>query len=268
MLVRAVRLLLRPLPPPRSPGSPPSPLFLAPSPPPCPAPPVQPSPPPPPNSCPVRLQWTLGALVLEARPQEVLVLRVLELGVLALEVLVVGVLELAVTRGAGYGGARAGGAGIRGASSGGAGAGGTASATSSQPPHRYPTRHQALRWLEREEQERLAQERLELESSSSSSRRGRRSRHFCTLVAAVIEFATTRRLDYATGVVATRPLSAGGESTVGCDVLEDRQFELEFLAAASPHLCAMLLASEGDPGALDISTPCTCRKAVSGQSAS
>ncbi|CAI7812660.1 unnamed protein product [Closterium sp. NIES-53] len=81
------------------------------------------------------------------------------------------------------------------------------------------------------------------------------------LTAPVTEFASTRCLDYATSLVAappTSPLAIGGESALGCDALEDRQFELEFLATASPHLCAMLLAPEGDPGALDIPTPRTC----------
>ncbi|CAI7805039.1 unnamed protein product [Closterium sp. NIES-53] len=80
------------------------------------------------------------------------------------------------------------------------------------------------------------------------------------LTAAVADFASTRRLDYATRVVAApppRPLSVGGESALGCDVLEDRQFELEFLAAAPPSLCVMLLSLEGDPDALDIPTPRT-----------
>ncbi|CAI7849832.1 unnamed protein product [Closterium sp. NIES-54] len=92
-----------------------------------------------------------------------------------------------------------------------------------------------------------------------------------TLTAAVTEFASTRCLDYATGLVAappTSPLAVGGESALGCDALEDRQFELEFLAAASPHLCAMLLAPEGDPDALDIPTPRTYAEAVSGPWAS
>ncbi|CAI7903624.1 unnamed protein product [Closterium sp. NIES-54] len=80
----------------------------------------------------------------------------------------------------------------------------------------------------------------------------------------VRDFAATRRLDYATRMEAARPLSAGGESALGYDILEDRQFELLFLAAASPHLCAMLLAPEGDPDALDILTPRTYREAVSG----
>ncbi|CAI7758253.1 unnamed protein product [Closterium sp. NIES-53] len=91
------------------------------------------------------------------------------------------------------------------------------------------------------------------------------------LTAAVTEFASTRCFDYATSLVAappTGPLAIGGESALGCDALEDRQFELEFLAAASPHLCAMLLAPEGDPGALDIPTPRTYADAVSGPWAS
>ncbi|CAI7813959.1 unnamed protein product [Closterium sp. NIES-54] len=91
------------------------------------------------------------------------------------------------------------------------------------------------------------------------------------LTAAVSDFASTRRLDYATRVVAApppRPLSVGGESALGCDVLEDTQFELEFLAVTSPSLCAMLLSLEGDPDALDIPTPRTYRQAVSGKWAS
>ncbi|CAI7815164.1 unnamed protein product [Closterium sp. NIES-54] len=80
------------------------------------------------------------------------------------------------------------------------------------------------------------------------------------LTATVADFAATRRLDYATRVVAappTRPLSARDESALGYDILEDRQFELEFLAAASPHLGAMLLAPKGDPDVLEIPTPRT-----------
>ncbi|CAI7889830.1 unnamed protein product [Closterium sp. NIES-54] len=86
------------------------------------------------------------------------------------------------------------------------------------------------------------------------------------LTVAVTKFASTRRLEYATSLLAappTSPLAVGGESALGCDALEDRQFELEFLAAASPHLCAMLLAPEGDPNALDIPTPRTYAEAVS-----
>ncbi|CAI7913452.1 unnamed protein product [Closterium sp. NIES-53] len=85
------------------------------------------------------------------------------------------------------------------------------------------------------------------------------------LTAAVTKFASTRCLDCATSLMAappTSPLAVGGESALGCDALEDRQFEMEFLAAASPHLCAMLLASEGDPNALDIPNPHTYAEAV------
>ncbi|CAI7862871.1 unnamed protein product, partial [Closterium sp. NIES-53] len=49
------------------------------------------------------------------------------------------------------------------------------------------------------------------------------------LTATVTEFATTRRLDYATCLVAappTSPLAVEGESSLGCDALNDRQFEL------------------------------------------
>ncbi|CAI7814329.1 unnamed protein product [Closterium sp. NIES-54] len=86
------------------------------------------------------------------------------------------------------------------------------------------------------------------------------------LTAAFTEFASTRCLDYATSLVAappTSPLAVGGGSALGCDALEDRQFELEFLAVASPHLCAMLLAPEGDPDALVIPTPRIYAEAVS-----
>ncbi|CAI7753490.1 unnamed protein product [Closterium sp. NIES-53] len=86
------------------------------------------------------------------------------------------------------------------------------------------------------------------------------------LTTVVTEFASARCLDYATSLVAappTTPLAVEGESALGCDALEDMDFELEFLAAASPHLCAMLLAPEGDPDALDIPTPRTYAEVVS-----
>ncbi|CAI7901505.1 unnamed protein product [Closterium sp. NIES-54] len=85
------------------------------------------------------------------------------------------------------------------------------------------------------------------------------------LSAIVAEFSATRHLDYATRVVAAHPLSAKGESALGCDGLKDRHFELEFLAATSSHLCAMLLSPKGDPDALDLGT---YREGVSGQWAS
>ncbi|CAI7843847.1 unnamed protein product, partial [Closterium sp. NIES-54] len=80
------------------------------------------------------------------------------------------------------------------------------------------------------------------------------------LVATYYDFAATRRLDYATRMVASPPLSTRSESAIGCDILEDKQFELEFLAAVSPHLCAVLLAPEGDPHAFDMPTPRTYRE--------
>ncbi|CAI7794709.1 unnamed protein product [Closterium sp. NIES-54] len=82
------------------------------------------------------------------------------------------------------------------------------------------------------------------------------------LDAAVGDFAATRHLDYTTSVVAACPLSLTDESAFDCDVLEKRQFELELLAAASPHLCAMLLALEGDPDAFNVLTPRTYRVLV------
>ncbi|CAI7923706.1 unnamed protein product [Closterium sp. NIES-53] len=51
------------------------------------------------------------------------------------------------------------------------------------------------------------------------------------------------------------PPSVGGECALGTDVFEGRQEEFECLAAAVPHLVAMLLAPEGDPDAPDIPTP-------------
>ncbi|CAI7745509.1 unnamed protein product [Closterium sp. NIES-53] len=60
----------------------------------------------------------------------------------------------------------------------------------------------------------------------------------------VLGLWTSDSLAYATRVVAAPPpypLSVGGESALGCDVLEDKQFELEFLATASPSLYAILV---------------------------
>ncbi|CAI5973097.1 unnamed protein product, partial [Closterium sp. NIES-64] len=53
-----------------------------------------------------------------------------------------------------------------------------------------------------------------------------------------------------------------GECALSTDVLEDRQEELQCLAAASPHLASVLLAPEGDPDALDIPTPRSYAEAV------
>ncbi|CAI7729390.1 unnamed protein product [Closterium sp. NIES-54] len=82
-----------------------------------------------------------------------------------------------------------------------------------------------------------------------------------TLVAELVDFAASCRLDYATSLVAESasasvcPPSIGGEFALGTDVLEDRHKEFECISAAVPHLVSMLLAPEGDPDAPDISTP-------------
>ncbi|CAI7773836.1 unnamed protein product [Closterium sp. NIES-54] len=60
------------------------------------------------------------------------------------------------------------------------------------------------------------------------------------------------------------PLSVGGELALGCDIFEDRQFDRECLKAVVPHLAAMLLASAGDPDALDIPTPRSYADAITG----
>ncbi|CAI5464429.1 unnamed protein product [Closterium sp. Yama58-4] len=87
-------------------------------------------------------------------------------------------------------------------------------------------------------------------------------RTFRTLTSAVC------RLDYATSLVAESesdcPPSVGGECALGTDVLEDRQEDFECLAAAVPHLVAMLLALEGDPDALNIPTPRSYAEAITG----
>ncbi|CAI5458970.1 unnamed protein product [Closterium sp. Yama58-4] len=79
------------------------------------------------------------------------------------------------------------------------------------------------------------------------------------LVAKLVDFAAACRLDYAASLVAESPSvcppSVGGECALGTDVLEDRQEDLECLAAAAPHLVAMLLAPEQRPDALDIPSP-------------
>ncbi|CAI7897318.1 unnamed protein product [Closterium sp. NIES-54] len=67
------------------------------------------------------------------------------------------------------------------------------------------------------------------------------------LVAAITDFSSACRLDYGTWLVSappsrlvsplSHPLSARGELALGCDILKDRHFELEFLAAAAPPRC-------------------------------
>ncbi|CAI7807727.1 unnamed protein product [Closterium sp. NIES-53] len=78
------------------------------------------------------------------------------------------------------------------------------------------------------------------------------------LVAELVDYAASLGLD------SFCPPSVGGELALGCDVLEDRQFELECLAAAASHLASTLLCHEGDLDALDILTPRTYAEAITG----
>ncbi|CAI7811723.1 unnamed protein product, partial [Closterium sp. NIES-54] len=76
------------------------------------------------------------------------------------------------------------------------------------------------------------------------------------------------RLDYAASLVAESvsvcPPSFGGECALSTDVLEDRQEEFQYFAAALPHLVFTLLSPEGDPDAPDIPTPRSYAKAIEG----
>ncbi|CAI7904672.1 unnamed protein product [Closterium sp. NIES-54] len=87
------------------------------------------------------------------------------------------------------------------------------------------------------------------------------------LVTELVAFAAHCRLDYAASLVAefVCPPSVGGECALGTDVLEDRQEDLECLAAAATHLVSMLLAPEGDPDAPDIPTPRSYAEAIAGE---
>ncbi|CAI7814296.1 unnamed protein product [Closterium sp. NIES-54] len=89
------------------------------------------------------------------------------------------------------------------------------------------------------------------------------------LVAELVDFAAACRLDYAASLVAesesVHPPSVRGECALGTDVLEDRQEDLECLAAAAPHLVSMLLAPEGDSNAPDIPTPRSYAEAIAGE---
>ncbi|CAI7734963.1 unnamed protein product [Closterium sp. NIES-53] len=88
------------------------------------------------------------------------------------------------------------------------------------------------------------------------------------LVAELLDFAATYRLDYASALVAkfvsANPPSVGGESALGTDVLEDRHEDFECLATAVPRFTSLLLASEGDPDAPDITTPRSYAEAITG----
>ncbi|CAI7756091.1 unnamed protein product [Closterium sp. NIES-53] len=88
------------------------------------------------------------------------------------------------------------------------------------------------------------------------------------LVAELVDFAAACRLDYAASLVAESasvcPPSVRGECALGKDVLEDRQEDLECLAATAPHLVTMLLAPKGDPDAPDIPTPRSYTEVITG----
>ncbi|CAI7827857.1 unnamed protein product [Closterium sp. NIES-53] len=89
-----------------------------------------------------------------------------------------------------------------------------------------------------------------------------------TLIAGLLDFVATCRLDYATALVAqsesASPPSVGGECALGTDVLEDRQEDFECLAAVVPRFVSMLLASEGDSDAPDIPAPRSYTEAITG----
>ncbi|CAI7883611.1 unnamed protein product [Closterium sp. NIES-53] len=86
------------------------------------------------------------------------------------------------------------------------------------------------------------------------------------LVAELVEFAALFHLDYAASLAfdSSCPPSVRGELALGCDVLENKLFELECLAATAPHLVSTLLCPEGDPDALDIPTPRSYAEAITG----
>ncbi|CAI7912239.1 unnamed protein product, partial [Closterium sp. NIES-54] len=88
------------------------------------------------------------------------------------------------------------------------------------------------------------------------------------LVAELVDFAASCRLDHAASLVAesafVSPPSVGGECALSTDVLEDRQEEFQCFAAALPHLMSTLLAPEGDPDAPDIPTPRSYAEAIEG----
>ncbi|CAI7780719.1 unnamed protein product [Closterium sp. NIES-54] len=89
------------------------------------------------------------------------------------------------------------------------------------------------------------------------------------LVIELVDFAARSRLDYVASLITKSesvcPPSVGGELAQSSDVLEDRQFDLECLAATLPRFASMLLCPEGDPDALDIPTPRSYAEAIAGE---
>ncbi|CAI7795763.1 unnamed protein product [Closterium sp. NIES-53] len=89
------------------------------------------------------------------------------------------------------------------------------------------------------------------------------------LVTELVDFAATCRLNYIMSLVteceSVCPPSIGGELALGCDVLEDRQFELVCLASVFPCFASMLLCPEGDPDALFIPSLRSYAEAITGE---
>ncbi|CAI7880275.1 unnamed protein product [Closterium sp. NIES-53] len=89
------------------------------------------------------------------------------------------------------------------------------------------------------------------------------------LVTELVDFAARSRLDYIASLVTESesvcPPFVEGEPALSSDVLKDRQFELECLAAALPRFASMMLCPEGDPDALDIPTPRSYAQAIAGE---
>ncbi|CAI7910684.1 unnamed protein product [Closterium sp. NIES-54] len=191
-------------------------------------------------------------------------------------------------RGAGFGGTSAGGAGVGGTGAGGAGAGGAGAVdpggamrplTERPEPASCPV--SPVRTARRVPRSRRppvpGKHGMALRPSSVPVRSHcRSSPYHCyhesaaasALVAELLDFVAACRLDYATALVAqsesASPPSVEGECALLTDVFKDRQEEFECLAAAVPHLVAMLLAPEGDPDALDIPTPRSYAEGIMG----
>ncbi|CAI7881054.1 unnamed protein product [Closterium sp. NIES-54] len=88
------------------------------------------------------------------------------------------------------------------------------------------------------------------------------------LIAELLEFAAACSLDYTSALVAesssASPSSVGCECALRTDVLENRQEDFDYLAAAVPRFASMLLAPEGDPDAPDIPTVRSYAEAITG----
>ncbi|CAI7839397.1 unnamed protein product, partial [Closterium sp. NIES-53] len=89
-----------------------------------------------------------------------------------------------------------------------------------------------------------------------------------SLVTELVDFAGRSRLYYVASLVTESesvcPPSVRGELALGCDILEDKQFELNYLTAALPRIASILLCPERDPDALDIPTPRSYREVITG----